>query len=306
MMIAVPQRMGHEQKIEKADLALATIAKELEQVQAKLAALVSEEETIQARAGQRAADLQIRRTTIASLHSQHELTSSEASIAAGTVASPPAVNPDSLAKRLRKEEKALNDAEVRDASEAGKERVRLASIESERQHWQERAAELAHQREITEEVKARTIRALGEDLAQTVIAQVGTLQKQIEARRRVLDAARLEMDAFAEQALQELADWPDLQEQARILFRPYYHDRSTTIMEAAIRLLEALVEQGNGADLDGDLVRRVMPANSSLSEVLPISDYQLWPAFNGGNPDLLREKKAKLEQLLAEYRLAKR
>jgi|GEM_PF-7093142 len=289
-----------EQIVAKADSRLRLLDKSETDAQAQLAAIRSELAAIQARVETALHEEQTSRDTVAQLQRAFDREEAAAGLAEGTLAG--------LDSPSRLERQHLSNAQKQLAAQIEKTRqlqeksaAQTAKLLQEQGQAQERLAAIAHERQSVRDVRAEAFENWGNSMYQDAALRIDSAQTQIALKQRELDSAKQTLKDLVAEAGGELGQWPALQR--RIGNVVPLENEVTRLLEAAITWFDAVQTDGSQrVKLDTMMIRRVMPWVSDLSGLFALQDRDFWLALSGHDAVNVRERKEKIEQLLALYR----
>jgi chromosome segregation ATPase len=295
----------YKQMLARADAELAALAKAHEETQARIIVIDAELASIAARAEARRVQVHTAQQTRNELENAFRQAQAQATFAEGTVVAKQELVPLSQKeKQAQKAEQDLAKLLQRTEAERAKDEHRAATLHNERAASEKRLAEIQQQRSIMEAARRKTHSEQGEAEYTDIAVQLDLLRAQLAARQKALEAAESELDTFAIEALERLAQWPDLQRKIKPDLP--YRDASTRVVDAAIVLFNLLIDSGKASDVHPDTMRAAGLQWDTLAGLLTTEVRFLWPALNGQRPDMLIDKCERLRKVRRAIHALKR
>jgi chromosome segregation ATPase len=301
-------QLSYKQVIAKGESDLSLIGKNITSIDARMAVISAELATLQAREQTRATNL-VALWQTANLHLvEHEKLTVASELQAGTLAQGTATKPAQEAqKQAEKSSRALAEAERKATGDREKDAHRLEELSAERQKLESDLAGLRTREQAVNAVIAEAQASIGADTYSHIAAKFDELEQEVKRTGHAAQFATFQLVGYGTEALAQLEQWPELQ--ARIRPRLAVRDSTSTIIENALSLLDAVITSGKQAQVSTDVCRQALPWSSSLAEFLLIDQESLWPALStsaNDSPAALQERRGNLAKLLAVYRDVKR
>lgn len=294
-----PEALGFTQKLARAESEIARLAAQKKQVTLQLQTNQAE---LQALIAQTAAhDLQKRtiQDTVNARRSAFKEAEAQAAISEGTLSKQPDVkNLENLLKQSQQEHMVILDRIGKE--ELAQERRRLKLTEAIDRDGQT-LIRLAENTEAMKAAKARIWAEYGQAEYDAHLQKLHALQNAVSTAEQALQQAKEEIDSYARKATVRLQDWPEQQRQ--FTSQLTYEDSLTHILEQEIQLINSVLSEGRGTEIDINVARAAKQPWSDLTGLLSIDQHYLRSALAlHGSPELLEERKAQIEAILAAHR----
>lgn len=167
----------------------------------------------------------------------------------------------------------------------GREQELISTLQGLRREQEKLQSDLAH----TREAHKKSHQQLGEQKRDSILQAYQEQQTRVDILKQQLVEAQTDLYDFHQNALEELAEWPDLQREVRNL-QPVDNHMSR-VLEMTIRYIDTLI-----ADMDqvtGDFPG--VPWDFWSTLIIPTQQVR------GGRAHL-QERKGRLQQILEAYR----
>jgi hypothetical protein len=307
-MALTHKQLSYRQVIVKSEAELTAIDKALAEQESRVKALDAEAASINARWQSRTTELTTALETAATRSEQYEKLRAQDDLSAGTLdAGVPAEQLRICERELRKAQKVLADIEARARTEDAHDQAKLQELSTKREQSEAEIDGLQKRKLAVQSVIETKQREMGLEEQRDVLSQLALLTSQFEAKRVAFEQAAEELRQFADGCPDRLAQWPDLQDEAKRQLPPY-NDAATQLIEGAIALLDNIISDGAEAskEIDVEAVRNVTPLyGHGLPRLLDLAEHELVRAF-AGNTNRLQERRDMLIQVLETYRQYKR
>lgn len=299
-----PETLNFTQRLARADSEIARLVAQEKQVvlnlqtdQAELTALNAQAETH---------DLSKRtiQDTINARRSVLKEAEAQATISEGTLSEKPDLKKlEKLLKQAQAEQLVILDRIGKE--EQAEERRHFALTEAINRHHQT-LAHLSENRKAMEAAKARVWAEYGQAEYEACLQELNALQADLEARKQASLRSREAIDDLTRKAQERLQKWPDLA--AQYLTRAPFHNTTTEVLEAALSLIDLLLERGREVEaLDTSLLREAGIPYGTVDNLLSWDTSACYPVLHhtGQPPVVLHQRQKDLSQLLSVYIAAK-
>lgn len=272
-----------------------------QELHTRLQAIQAEQNTIAERQRVRADQLSALQATARELGQQYDAIATEARLLESTIEYGSKAGDLKAAEKERdKATRALTNFEAKAKTEEDKDQARASTLAQEYDACMQQLASAQAQREAVLKVQARAHETIGQEEYARIAEQFQALQGQLASREHAVQDTQAELERYLHSASMKLQEWPDLQAQIKHLV--LYRDSTTSILEAALHLIDTLIKQAPGALIDDAHVMHLAQiAWLSVPELLSFDPAQLYPAFRG-EPVRLIERREMIERLLVTYR----
>jgi len=299
-------KVGLLQLPAKAQADLASYQAHEEQAAKHQAAAMAELDAIATRTSGRNQALQMAGQTVRQLQEDLDQARVRSSLAAGTLAAgTDEASTKDLEKRLARAQKELDQLRTRTAKEDQADQEQATTVQTQSDRHLNSIATLQQYQASLITLIAETKADIGECEQREILAHVHKLESELAAQLSQVEQLRAELDDFADEAKERLADWPDLLQ--KTLPHLAYRDDVTVVLESAVGFVTTCLGSGRNAaaHIDSACFRGLPWGDLFALLAFERDDYH---GFLRGSvePEILQDRKKALEKVLAVYREMKR
>ena len=161
---------------------------------------------------------------------------------------------------------------------------------------------LAERQQLAEGLRQKAIFDKAEATLKSHLNTLAAMRDQRDQQQAILVSMDTEIENHTHRAYQDLAAYPDQQHAFQSALP--YSDQLTRILEAKLNLIDVVLTEGTGVALPYEVKRKMNMTFLDLPQLLSIDHPGWWPALakQGAEPDLLLERKAQINRILAIHR----
>lgn len=298
------QRPGreHEQVIQNAEAELVSLAHQIAACEQAISSAQSELHALDAKEQVRVQRMATARNSVEAARQELEEAQTRSSLQAGTMATNK-VDIAGFERQARRAQADLTKLSAQANQEAQIDNERRQVVQTMLDNHERILPRFLHKQTLTEQARDRAQADLGQAILDSCLEHLTEWRKQIEEKEQQLAQAREAQTDWGRDAVNSLADWPELA--ATLTATLPYHDQTTSAIEAALALVTVLLTEGHELANPGSwfLERAGLGKFMSFDNLLCLETDLVRPAirYTGIEPVGLQQRQIDLEKLLKAY-----